>query len=214
MIAVTLNHIAQLAPSARSSYRSAFEQGQPVLDAAGISANPLRVAHFMAQVLHECGGLTIQFENMNYSAQRLPVVWPSRFRPQGPLDPAEYAHQPEKLANQVYGGRMGNNAPGDGYRYRGRGMLQTTGRDGYRQVTARLSALDPTAPDFETDPDLVISAEWSLRAAAAMWTWKGCNALADLDSIQKVTAAINGGRIGLPDRREWLRRTKRVWPAA
>ena len=211
MIAITLTHIAQLAPSARSSYRTAFEHGQPDLDAAGISANALRVAHFMAQVLHECGGLTIQFENLNYSARRLPEVWPRRFKPLGPLNPADYAHQPEKLANTVYGGRMGNVQPGDGYRYRGRGLLQTTGRDGYRQVTTRVRALYPTAPDFETDPDLVLSPDWSLRAAIAMWTWKGCNALADMDSIEKITLAINGGRTGLADRLEWLRRTKRVW---
>ena len=65
----------------------------------------------MAQMLYESGGLTIQFENLNYSAERLPKVWPSRFKPKGSLNPIDYAHNPQKLANEVYGGRMGNTAP-------------------------------------------------------------------------------------------------------
>jgi putative chitinase len=211
MVDVELQHIVRLAPNARSSYRDAFAHGQPVLDAAGISASALRVTHFMAQVLHECGGLTIQFENLNYSAARLPKVWPRRFRPTGPLDPALYANNAEKLANEVYGGRLGNTAPGDGFRFRGRGMLQVTGRDGYRQVSAELRRHDPTAPDFETDPDLVISADWALKVAAALWTWKGCNAFADSDSVEKVTQRINGGQIGIADRKDWLRRCKALW---
>ena len=128
-VQITERDIAILAPSARSSYREAFANAQPVLDQFGISESPLRMAHFMAQVLHECGGLTIQFENLNYSAERLPKVWPSRFQPTGPLNPNAYAHNPQKLANEVYGRRMGNTAPGDGFAYRGRGLLQLTGKD-------------------------------------------------------------------------------------
>src|SRR6185436_7164266 len=134
-IQVTLAQIATLAPSARSSYRDAFAAGQDVLDQFGISETPLRVAHFMAQMLHESGALTIQFESLNYSAERLPKVWPKRFRPAGPLDPAAFAHDPEKLANEIYGGRMGNDAPSDGYRYRGRGLLQLTGKESYAEAT-------------------------------------------------------------------------------
>src|SRR5262245_31212492 len=105
---ITLDQIARLAPNARSSYREAFENGRPLLDGGGISENPLRVAHFMAQVLHESGGLLLQVESLNYSAARLPKVWPTRFKPRGPLNPAEFAHNQEKLGNEVYGGRMGN----------------------------------------------------------------------------------------------------------
>ena len=108
---VTLSQIQHLAPTARSSYRDAFQNGQAVLDQHKISETPLRVAHFMAQLLHESGGLAIQFENLNYSAERLPQVWPSRFKPKGPLNPVDYAHNPQKLANEVYGGRMGNTGP-------------------------------------------------------------------------------------------------------
>lgn len=210
-IAVTINQILQLAPNARSSYREAFQNGQPVLDGAGISDTSLRVAHFLAQVLYESGGLAIQFENLNYSAERLPVVWPLRFKPRGPLNPNDYAFEPEKLANAVYGGRMGNTEPGDGYRYRGRGLLQLTGKGTYQTAMQRLRATYPDAPDLVANPDEVISATWCLAIAAAEWTARGCNALADQDDIGEVTRAINGANTGLSDRTEWLRRTKAMW---
>jgi putative chitinase len=211
MPTITLDHLRRLAPNARSSYRTAFENGVALLDQAGISASPLRVAHFMAQVLHECTGLSVQVESLNYSPQRLPVVWPTRFKPKGPLDPAAFAHNQEKLGNEVYGGRLGNDQPGDGFRYRGRGLLQLTGKASYREATATLRAQNAAAPDLVAAPDEVFSAQWALAVAAAAWVAKGCNALADQDSIQRVTRAINGGLIGLGDRMEWLRQTKAVW---
>jgi putative chitinase len=210
-VTVTLDQILHLAPNARSSYRDAFQNGQDVLDRAGISDTPLRIAHFMAQVLHESGGLMIQFENLNYSADRLPMVWPSRFSPTGPLDPDAYAHNPQKLANEVYGGRMGNTDPDDGFTFRGRGLLQLTGKDSYREATARLRAISPDAPDLVANPDEVISSSWCVAIAAAEWTACGCNTFADQDDVTKVTRAINGGTIGLSERKEWLQRTKAVW---
>jgi putative chitinase len=211
MPSITLDHLRRLAPNARSSYRTAFENGLGLLDQAGISASPLRVAHFMAQVLHESTGLSVQVESLNYSPQRLPVVWPSRFKPKGALDPAAFAHNQEKLGNEVYGGRMGNDQPGDGFRYRGRGLLQLTGKDSYREATTTLRGQNPAAPDLVVAPDEVFSPQWALAVAAATWAAKGCNALADQDSVQRVTRAINGGLIGLSDRMEWLRQTKAVW---
>lgn len=210
-IQVTLPQIMLLAPNARSSYRDAFQNGQAFLDQYRISETALRVAHFMAQILHESGGLAIQFENLNYSAERLPKVWPSRFKPKGPLNPADYAHNQQKLANEVYGNRMGNTAPDDGYTYRGRGLLQLTGKDSYRDATTILRRENPAAPDFVAFPDEVISADWCLAIAAAEWFSKGCNALADQDDIRKITRAINGGQIGLAERMEWAKRTKAVW---
>lgn len=210
-VQVTLDQIATLAPSARSSYRDAFAAGQAVLDQYGISDNPLRVAHFMAQMLHESGALTIQFENLNYSAERLPKVWPSRFMPGGALDPAGFAHNAEKLANEVYGGRMGNVAAGDGFLYRGRGLLQLTGRDSYAEATSILRRTDAGAPDFTASPDAVIDAHWCLQVAASEWTAKKCNEAADQDLINTVTRRINGGLIGLAERIEWTKRTKFVW---
>ena len=210
-VTITLDDIRGLAPNARSSYREAFQNGQPVLDQCGITASRLRVAHFMAQVLHESGGLTRQIESLNYSPQRLPQVWPSRFKPTGPLDPADFAHNEQKLGNQVYGGRMGNSGPNDGFTYRGRGLLQLTGKDSYESATRAARAQDPSAPDFVASPDAVFSARWCLVVAAAEWAAKGCNALADEDDIRKVTRRINGGQIGLRDRTEWLRLTRAVW---
>jgi putative chitinase len=213
-VLVQLEQIFTLAPSARSSYRDAFQEGQSVLDRYSISESSLRISHFMAQVLHESAGLTIQFENLNYSAQRLTQVWPKRFLPKGPLDPRMYAHNPESLANEVYGGRMGNAALGDGYTYRGRGLLQTTGKDSYRDATEALRSATLSSVDFVTQPDEVISAQWSLAVAASEWFSKGCNALADEDNIRKITQAINGGQVGIGDRIEWARRTKAVWQPA
>ena len=203
--------VLHLAPNTRSGYRDAMQNGQSVLDRYGISANPLRVAHFMAQVLHESGALTIQIENLNYSAPRLAVVWPSRFKPKGPLDPQAFANNPAKLANEVYGARMGNTGANDGFTYRGRGLLQLTGKQSYRQATVDLRSNEPAAPDFTAAPDEVFGARWCLAVAASEWAAKGCNALADEDSIVKVTRAINGGLIGLAERRDWLARTRAVW---
>jgi len=209
---VTLAQIQHLAPNARSSYRDAFQNGQAVLDQCGISDSPLRVAHFMAQVLHESSGLSFQIESLNYSPERLPKVWPSRFKPVGPLDPFSFAHNQEKLGNEVYGGRMGNTGPNDGFTYRGRGLLQLTGRDSYVEATTNLRKQNAVAPDFVTTPDAVFSAQWCLAVAAAKWASVGCNAFADQDDIRRVTRAINGGLIGLSDRTEWLRLAKAVWP--
>jgi len=210
-VTVTLDQILHLAPNARSSYREAFQNGQPLFDQFSISATPLRLAHFMAQVLHESDGLANQIESLNYSAERLPKVWPSRFKPTGPLDPADFAHNQQKLGNEVYGGRMGNTGPNDGFTYRGRGLLQLTGKDSYQEATATLRAQNPAAPDFVASPDAVFSPQWSLAVAVVEWASKGCNALADEDDIRKVTKAINGGLIGLSDRMERLRLTKAVW---
>jgi len=211
-VTITLDQLQHLAPNARSSYREAFRNGQPILDACGISNSPLRLAHFMAQILHESGGLTLLIESLNYSAARLPKVWPSRFKPTGPLDPAVFAHNEQKLGNEVYGGRMGNTGPNDGFTYRGRGLLQLTGKDSYTEATTTLRATTPSAPDFVVSPDEVLGSQWCLAVAAAEWSSKNCNALADQDNIRRVTLAINGGLIGLSDRTEWLRLTKEVWP--
>jgi putative chitinase len=211
LVQITPEQIRSLAPNTRSSYRDAFAVGQAVFDMFAISQNALRVAHFMAQILHESGAFTIQFENLNYSAERLAKVWPIRFQPKGPLNPTDYAHNPEKLANEVYGKRMGNTDPGDGFRFRGRGLIQLTGKESYAEATSILRKNYPTAPDFTQDPDAVITTDWCLKIAAAEWSAKGCNALADQDNIKAVTQAINGGKIGLADRMEWLKRTKNVW---
>ena len=101
--------------------------------------------------------------------------------------------------------------PNDGFLYRRRGLLQLTGRDSYREATRVLRQRFPEAPDSEENPDAVIGSEWCVHAAAAIWSEKGGNAKADMDSIRAVTLAINGGLNGLSERSEWLARTKAVW---
>ncbi|MFB9242886.1 glycoside hydrolase family 19 protein [Massilia antarctica] len=210
-VVITPGQIDQLAPRALHVYRIAFDNEQHFLVQFGIAASGLRVSHFMAQVLHETAALTLVVENLRYSAQRLPKVWPQRFLPRGPLDPARYAGDEVALANLVYSGRLGNDRPGDGYLYRGRGLLQLTGKDSYAQATETLKTAYPSAPDFVADPVAVLSARWCLGAAAAIWIAKGCNEAADEDDVVEVTARINGGTVGLAERRSWLARTRDVW---
>lgn len=210
-VTVSLDQLTGLAPHISPVYRDAFSQGQPVLALYGISDTPLRVAHFVAQTLHESAAYTLLYENLNYSAARLAVVWPSRFLPNGPLDPEKYARQPQLLANAVYGGRMGNTGPDDGFAFRGRGMLQLTGRGNYADATVQVRRRQRDGPDFAADPDAVNSAAWCLHVAAAAWAAKGCNGVADRDDVTEVTARINGGAIGLAERTEWTRRTRLVW---
>jgi putative chitinase len=103
-VIVSLEQLVGLAPAICPAYRDAFSQGQDVLERYDIAATPLRVAHFVAQTLHESAAYTLLFENLNYSAARLPVVWPARFLPAGTLDPERYAYQPELLANACTAG--------------------------------------------------------------------------------------------------------------
>src|SRR5256885_1044045 len=119
-------------PKARPEYLAALARGDALFRQHGITT-PLRLAHFLAQILHESGGLTIAEENLDYSARRMTQVWPRRFPTLA--DAAPYAHNPRTLAAKVYNGRMGNR-PGsdDGYSYRGRGLMQTTGRENYARM--------------------------------------------------------------------------------
>jgi putative chitinase len=131
-------------------------------------------------------------------------VWPGRFPTIASAQP--YARNPRALANKTYGGRMGNR-PGtdDGYNYRGRGLIQITGRDGYRQV-GRIAGLP-----LEENPELASSGEFLLEVAGAFWQWKGLNPKADVDSVVAVTRLINGGTNGLADRKEWLAKARRTF---
>lgn len=203
IVKITTEQLARLAPNARQNYKDAFARADTVLATYGINKNALRLSHFMAQVLHEVGGLTILIENMNYRAERIVQVWSSRFPTVASAEP--FAHNPEKLANKVYGGRMGNNQTGDGFRFIGRGLIQLTGRESYKKFGDRLGV------DLTANPDLAFSAEWALKIAAEEWKEKDCNALADADDLRKITRAINGGLIGLESRRGWLEKTKRIW---
>jgi putative chitinase len=140
---------------------------------------------------------------LNYRAERMVQVWPKRFKTVAQAQP--YAHNPEALANKVYGDRMGNTHPGDGWRYIGRGLLQITGRDSYEPYGGALGI------DLAGNPELAISPDWALKIAGEEWKAKNCNPLADQDKIVTITIRINGGTIGLGSRKDWLVKTKHVW---
>ncbi len=195
----TIAQIKDLFPRAAAAHVAAFlEQHEALFKASGLDKNAFRLHFFLAQIGHESDGLTLGRENMNYSAKRLTEVWPSRFKT---LDAAEpFAHQPEKLGNFVYAKRNGNGdaASGDGYRFRGRGYVQLTGREGYAAV-GKLCKLNLIA-----DPDLAMAPENALKVALGFWTWKAANAVCDTGDFSAVTKMVNGGVIGMADRQAWL----------
>jgi putative chitinase len=203
MIPVTRAQLLSLAPNAKDVYLAAFDLAPAVLPQYGITT-PLPVAHFMAQVLHESGALTIVSESLNYThPERLMEVWPSRFKSVAMAQP--FVRNPSKLAEMVYGGRMGNVNPGDGARFIGRGLLQLTGRESYLKFGKIVGA------DLEGNPDLAADARFALAIAAAEWQASNCNAFADHDDVRAVTRAINGGLNGFEERKAWLVKTKQVW---
>lgn len=165
---------------------------------------PLRLAHFLAQLAHESGGFTRLVENLNYSADGLRRTWPSRF---DLATAARFARNPEAIANRVYADRLGNGdeASGDGWRYRGRGFIQLTGKANYADYSQRLFGDDRLV----RDPDLAATPEVAMRLAVAYWQAKGLNALADQDDLNGITRKINGGLIGIEGRRKWLEQFKR-----
>lgn len=163
---------------------------------------PLRLAHFMAQTYVESCGYTRLVESLNYSAQRLTQVWPRRFPTLASAAP--YANNPQMLAEKVYGGRLGNDAVGDGSRYLGRGLMQTTGRENYTKCGGR------TGLDLTDNPEQAADPETAVHIACDYWGAHCINPLADRDDIEAVTRAINGGLNGLDDRKAKLRTAKGI----
>jgi putative chitinase len=196
-------------PRAPNDHLASFVARAPeLLRQFGIDAAPTRLHFFLAQLGHESAGLTVTEERLSYSAKRMCQVWPSRFRT---LEAASScAGNPELLANTVYCNRMGNGdaASGDGWRYRGRGYIQLTGRDGYRNVGKHAGL------DLETSPELAAMPAHALLVACAFWQWKRLNELCDTNDFVAVTRRINGGINGLADRRAWLARIERALMAS
>jgi len=156
--------------------------------------NKQRIAMFLAQVGHESGGLRTIKENLNYSADRLKVIFPKYFRG---VDPNGYARNPEKIANLVYASRMGNGneASGDGYRYCGRGLIQLTGKSNYQAFAQDMGWTLEDATAWLAEPE---GACWS---AGWFWDSRELNQWADKGDVLTVTKKINGGTIGLEDRK-------------
>ena len=157
---------------------------------------PLRLAHFLAQCGHESGGFKATQENLNYSADGLKKIFPKYF----PGNIAEsYARNPEKIASKVYGGRMGNGGEEtkEGYKFRGRGYIQLTGKENYTSFAKSIGE------DTVSNPDLVAT-KYALASAGWFFSKNGLNAISDKGAddatVTAVTKRVNGGTIGLPDR--------------
>jgi putative chitinase len=165
---------------------------------------PDRIAMFLAQVGHESGGLTKIQENLNYKPARLAQIFPKYFRD---VDPDDYGGKPEMIANRVYANRMGNGDEdsGDGYRFRGRGLIQLTGRNNYESF----------AEDMEMDLDAAVeylgTPEGACMSAGWFWDQNDLNDLADKGDITRCTKKINGGTIGLEERTELFEEAKTIF---
>jgi putative chitinase len=160
---------------------------------------PLRLAHFLAQAGHECNNFKVFQENLNYSAKGLQGIFKKYFPTEAIAK--QYERNPEKIANKVYASRMGNGdeASGDGYKFRGRGAIQLTGRDNYTAFGKAIGI------DIVSNPGLV-STTYPLLSAAWFWSKNGLNKIADLGStdevVGKITKRVNGGVLGLEDRKK------------
>jgi len=163
---------------------------------------PLRLAHFFAQIHHESNLKPIS-ENLNYSSSALQRVFKKYFPTKALAD--EYARNPEKIANKVYASRMGNGDEfsGDGWKYRGRGFIQITGKDNYKALRKA------TTIDYVNNPDLLLNEADSMISALWYWTSNNLNKYADRDDINTITKKINGGYNGISHRRQLLENYKK-----
>lgn len=197
---ITVKQLAQLAPACDADVWA------PELTTAAetYSINTTRrLSHWLGQLFIESAGFTRFEENLNYSAERLHAVWPGRFPTV--TSGAPFAHNPQALANKVYGGRLGNVAPDDGWAYRGRGPIQITGRDNYQRYGLLIGA------DLRGNPEMLLDPRVSSAVAGAYWSVHGLNELADSDNIEAITRAINGGLTGLPERTAAVARAKHIF---
>lgn len=160
-----------------------------------------RIAAFIAQVGHESGHLTRLVENLNYGADALRKTWPNRF---GVELATVAARKPEQIANIAYGNRMGNTEQGDGWKYRGRGLIQITGKNNYRACGEALGL------DLIAQPELLEKPQNACMSAAWFWATNGLNTLADAGKFDAITQRINGGQNGAADRQALYARALKV----
>jgi putative chitinase len=157
-------------------------------------STPERQACFLGQCAHESGGFSALQENLNYKQEGLCRVWPKRFPTIEDAEP--YHKQPQKIANKVYASRMGNGdeGSGEGWKYRGRGLIQLTGKDNYRACGEALGV------DLLANPDLVATPQYAALSAGWFWDKNRLNSYADKNDMQGLTKKINGGTHGIEDR--------------
>jgi len=201
----TAELLAKLCPKAKLTVLKEFADAlNAQLENGGINSNK-RLRHFLAQCAHESAGFTRFQENLNYSEQGLRKTFKKYFDAAAAHD---YARKPEKIANRAYADRLGNGPEpsGDGWRYRGRGVFQLTGRANYKTFGEKVGA------DLEADPDQAEKPEVAVKVALAYWNDRHLSEKADADDVVGITKGINGGTIGLDDRKALLEKAKKIWP--
>ena len=156
-------------------------------------STPLRQAAFIGQCAHESNNFKTLEENLNYSAEGLMKTWPSRFPTKDIAD--QYARQPAKIAGKVYNGRLGNTSEEEASKFLGRGLIQLTGKENYERCGEALGV------DLISEPTLLAEPMYACLSAGWFWNRKGLNALADSKDWDTITKRINGGLIGLDDRK-------------
>ena len=181
---------------------------------------PQRIAGFIAQTAHESGGYTMLVENLNYSDTTMAAVWPNRFavlgadkkpiKENGKNVPNAFAkalhRKPEAIANTVYANRMGNGTieSGEGWLYRGRGLKQLTGKDNVTRCGQALGV------DLVSNPDLLLESEYAARSAGWFWKANNLSKFADVEDLEGMTKKINGGLIGIADRKARYQKVKSI----
>lgn len=202
MIAITVSQLRQICPDLPEPRAAEFV---PAINEAMAWRNintKARAAAFLAQAAHESGQFRYLVENLNYSAEALRRTWPSRFTEAQAL---AMQRQPERIANHVYSSRIGNGpeSSGDGWRFRGRGIFQLTGRTNYANCSIALYA---NAATLLAEPELLEKPLPACKSAAWFWQSRGLNELADAGDFRAITQKINGGQHGAQERAAFLYR--------
>jgi putative chitinase len=208
LMARTIAALNRVAPRAHANYREAIRQGAPLFEKHGITT-PQRMAHFLAQAMQETGSFTVLRESMSYRAPRIMEIFGvgKHSAKITQAEAATLARNEPALSERVYGlgnprkaRELGNTEPGDGFAFRGNGVLQTTGRGNHRRMGQACGL------DFEGHPELVSAPEHALKPALQEWTNGKLNVAADRNDIVKITKVINGGTNGLPERKAFFAR--------
>ncbi len=230
MVTITTSLIDAADSSNTADYVASLAPALDALAKAYAIDTPLRVAHFLAQIGHE-SSFKVKAENGNFTAARMRAVFGckggiknynattddcnlGRLRDKLWSQESFYAGNARNLLSYAYASRLGNGdeASGDGYNYRGRGMMQLTGKDNYRAFTdSHNKKLPADKQDFVANPDLISTVlKYGAESAVFFWNENGLNALADKDDIEAVTTRVNGGLNGLDDRKLRLAKVKKV----
>jgi len=189
---ITLEQLKACMPNARKEDLEKYLDPLNKYMKEGMISTKERIASFLSQIGHESGDFKFVEENLKYSASGLIKVFPGYFRTTEAA--VAYAYQPEKIANKVYGNRMGNGpeASGDGWKYRGRGLIQVTGKNNYDKFASYIMK--------NLDPSYLTTPEGAVRSAVWFWSINNLNKYADLRDNRTITKIINGGFNGLTDR--------------